>query len=717
MPRHAWKVANSSVKSRWRSSLKFLNKFHWFEWTLIIVVMGFHLYAALSAPHNFPSRWFTRDDAYYYFKVAQNISEGHGSSFDGINLTNGYHPLWMLICIPIFSLARFDLILPLRIMLLVMAALSVATSILLFRLLKKQLGLPIAMLAAAFWGLNLEIHAIITQQGMETGIVAFTIVLLLYALQKFDKKPKVTARDYLQLAFLALLALLSRLDNIFLVLVVGAWVVFRRNPIRYLLPADLIITFSLIVAAYIQRASLKIYLAAFDNSALVMATITFIVQTIIFYFTGLYARPARLARLQIVIMTLVGTSLTAILAALLMTTVTKLTNLGLPRAVPAMYWVGMTLATLVIRLSLKNLSPWPVTLTKGEKPYLGFLAGKNHFLASLEPLPKWIKDAALFFGVSGAGLGVYMGFNQFMFSTPMPVSGQIKRWWGTLANDVYGGGAKTFLDVYGFDPEHSQPWRLFTQHIFAWSKSLADTGGKFDGWYWLLIAIIMGLALALFLRDREKNLYRIFAVGFIPLLASAQLHAFVYGAMSYAAKHEWYWVLQMLSLTVGTALFLAALQDRFGNSMAVKRTFALASLVGCLLLAFAFGNEMVQRMPIIDAQAGKPYMDTLPILEGNTQAGSLIGMTGGGNTGYYIQGRTIINMDGLINSYPYFKSLQENKAGQYLSKIGLGYIFANRYIITSSMPYRYQFSDDELIAVDGAPNYGQKELMQYVPNK
>jgi hypothetical protein len=67
--------------------LRFLKQFHWFELALIALVMGVHIYAAFSAPHNFSSRWFTRDDAYYYFKVAQNISEGHGSTFDGINPT------------------------------------------------------------------------------------------------------------------------------------------------------------------------------------------------------------------------------------------------------------------------------------------------------------------------------------------------------------------------------------------------------------------------------------------------------------------------------------------------------------------------------------------------------------------------------------------------------------------------------------------------------
>ena len=33
------------------------------------------------------------DDAYFYFKTASHVAEGHGSTFDGVNRTNGYHPL------------------------------------------------------------------------------------------------------------------------------------------------------------------------------------------------------------------------------------------------------------------------------------------------------------------------------------------------------------------------------------------------------------------------------------------------------------------------------------------------------------------------------------------------------------------------------------------------------------------------------------------------
>ncbi len=46
----------------------------------------------------------TFDDAFYYFGIARNVAAGHGSTFDGINLTNGYHPLWMLLAVPVFGL-------------------------------------------------------------------------------------------------------------------------------------------------------------------------------------------------------------------------------------------------------------------------------------------------------------------------------------------------------------------------------------------------------------------------------------------------------------------------------------------------------------------------------------------------------------------------------------------------------------------------------------
>ena len=40
---------------------------------------------------------FVPDDAFYYFEIARRISLGQGSTFDGINYTNGYHPFWLVV--------------------------------------------------------------------------------------------------------------------------------------------------------------------------------------------------------------------------------------------------------------------------------------------------------------------------------------------------------------------------------------------------------------------------------------------------------------------------------------------------------------------------------------------------------------------------------------------------------------------------------------------
>ncbi len=52
----------------------------------------------------------TFDDAWYYFEIGRNIAAGHGSTFDTINQTNGYHPLWMGISASAYALGLDDLV-------------------------------------------------------------------------------------------------------------------------------------------------------------------------------------------------------------------------------------------------------------------------------------------------------------------------------------------------------------------------------------------------------------------------------------------------------------------------------------------------------------------------------------------------------------------------------------------------------------------------------
>jgi len=116
-----------------------------FEVILLATILILHAFVAFSSESRLLN-WFQTDDAFYYFVTARNIAEGKGITFDGISTTNGFHPLWMLICIPVFSLAKINLYLPLRVIVMLLALLNAATGILLYRFLprdfrKKVVGL------------------------------------------------------------------------------------------------------------------------------------------------------------------------------------------------------------------------------------------------------------------------------------------------------------------------------------------------------------------------------------------------------------------------------------------------------------------------------------------------------------------------------------------------------------------------------------------------
>jgi len=48
----------------------------------------------------------TMEDGFYYFKIAQNAARGFGPTFDGLHLTNGYHPLWMFCLMSVYWLTN-----------------------------------------------------------------------------------------------------------------------------------------------------------------------------------------------------------------------------------------------------------------------------------------------------------------------------------------------------------------------------------------------------------------------------------------------------------------------------------------------------------------------------------------------------------------------------------------------------------------------------------
>jgi len=681
-----------------------MKRFPWFEMILIIAVMSMSLYAALSDAQNLSWRWFTRDDAYYYFKVAQNISEGHGSTFDGINATNGYHPLWMLICVPIFALARFDLILPLRVLLLVMSGLSVATAILLYRLVGKVFVPAIGAITALFWVFSFDVLAIVYQHGLETGIAAFFIVLLIYKLYGFDKSWRtqaVSKRQILTLGIIAALAMFSRLDLVFLAAMVGLWVVFRGHPLRFFLPLDIAAIVASALLALTIRAGFPDYYELTEMT-MVMVILGLSIKISSAFLFGLYQHSGLSTRRILLKQLLLSNVVSSAIIGLLMITSQRLGILqgSYPRITILMDFAFTFLLFGISRLIFMGLRTDKISQNSSATPRIYFL---QHW-------KQWLNDGLVYYGVVFGSLGVYMLWNRLAFGTFSPVSGQIKQWWAKLPGRAYGGSSRDLLSFFGIHySSEENAWNPASSIIGALAEKLYQLR-IVDTWRYLILLVLLAIVFYLILRiNKHKGKVAVTQLALIPLLSAAWLQVLYYNLPGYAAFKEWYWVGQLVLIMLTISLVLGILYKLLAR-------FQITQIVVWLLVTYmgvnmgtTYWRYIQNSMPYNYWAADAPFIDVGPLLEEHTEPGSIIGITGGGNIGYFIHDRTVTNMDGLINSYPYFQALQAGQAGAYLENMGLDYVLANPAIL-DQQPYKGQFNDymDHLNIY-----YGGKELMKY----
>ncbi|GAB4504032.1 MAG: hypothetical protein Fur0043_10250 [Anaerolineales bacterium] len=678
----------------------------WFEIFILIALLSVNGYAAFSDAYNFPNKWFTRDDAYYYFKVAQNISEGRGSTFDGLNLTNGYHPLWMLVCVPIFALARFDLILPLRILLLVLAALRAATAILLYCLLKRNLSAAVAVLAALYWAFDLNLHWNMYQQGLESGLAVFCLILFLFVLQRFEHDPEpapVKWRRPTALGLLAVLLTFSRLDLAFLALLFGLWFVFRGYPLRFLLPLDLLWLAGSAVGAFILRTGLPGYYL-YKEAAILTLAVSVMVRVPLFYFLGLYEHPKAYSLPKLAWQVFLGAGISTLVSLALLTGLYALglTKGSFPRSVPLIE------SGLLFPLILFGRLVYALFSRRKERP----VASKP--LRTLQVYGRcWLAEGAIYYGILGGALSIYMLWNKWTFGTASPVSGQIKRWWGSFSTRIYGGAARYPTSFFGIDPEGDlNAWAPFTNLIGQWNSHIEMRVWPLD--YGLRYTILLSLILlamgAILLLNRRRAARGVRFLALVPLLAGSFLQVLAYNATGYAAAREWYWISQPVFLVLAGGLLLDLLTQPLRRLPMVETVFVLMALYWGLTQAIFFGQLTVAQMPYGAVNAQPPYMDIAAFVEKHTEPGSLIGMTGGGNVGYFIRERTIVNMDGLINSYAYFQAHKARQGSDYLAALGMDYIFANPTFL-EAMPYRGQYTGRYEIL----DYYGGKAIMRFLP--
>lgn len=169
------------------------------------------------------------DDALCYPILAKNIASGNGSTFDGITLTNGYHPLWCWLNIPLALLAKDNMSL-----LFIFKALLVMVVFIMFfvwfRLLKKigftNWAIAIFLL---FMGGSYEWSLRVYYSGTETPLVTLFIGLSLLSLMHFHEKPNI--KHSILLGFVTAGTFLSRLDSIFFILTLYLFLVYKKRAV------------------------------------------------------------------------------------------------------------------------------------------------------------------------------------------------------------------------------------------------------------------------------------------------------------------------------------------------------------------------------------------------------------------------------------------------------------------------------------------------------
>lgn len=682
-----------------------------FETILISVLILTHLAAAL-APAEKLLRWYTTDDAFYYFKVAQNAGAGHGFTLDRFGSTNGFHPLWMLVCIPVFTLTRINLFLPLRVLVLIMGILQGAAGLLLYRLMKTFFSQPLAMAAAILWTFSPFVHTITAQNGLESGISAFFLILTIYLIAdlKTNSQPPSTKR----LALIGLagsLAVLSRLDNVFVITMFGIWLIFRSSPIRHYLCLDMIGITASVFLSTMAWVGLGLVFYQYGRSALVMAACGLITKIIAGYFYGLYQPPLSIPFITRLKSALIAISIGSASTAIVMLGLVKVGLInGFPRMVIPIDWGISLLIVAGIRLVIDWLAQGTLSKSSPARPLEALrLHGKN-----------WLKDGVIYFGILGVALAAYMGWNYAQFGTLTPVSGQIKEWWGTIYT-IYGRPTQEPAIFFGIDTRFMVAQPTDTSAAVELSRG----GPWVTGLSWLMwparflpktvipvLWIVFGIAGLALLKNKQAGTTKVAdRACLVPLAAGCMLQVWVYSVRGYVAIREWYWVAELIFTCLAACVALNCLVKLVRGPHYQK----LAAFTGMAVLSLLVMRDytlMVTQRLLRDTTnpEHESYLAVVKRLEDATEPGSVIGMTGGGDMAYFIHDRIIVNLDGLINSYAYFTALKESRAAEYLASIKLNYVYGKAVILTETDPYQDIFKD----RLKKLTRFGDKGLYQFV---
>lgn len=169
------------------------------------------------------------DDSYYYFRIAQNIANGYGSTFDQLTLTNGYQPLVMIPLISIYSLfSSAEILLPVIVGQIILTVINIVAAIITYHLMiKLSNGSKLAAIMTVIILYLNPVFIAINFKSLETNLYWFFLVLALNYFLNI-RESNSNKNDFI-FGIIISLAALSRLDGAFLIIGFVFFVLFKQS--------------------------------------------------------------------------------------------------------------------------------------------------------------------------------------------------------------------------------------------------------------------------------------------------------------------------------------------------------------------------------------------------------------------------------------------------------------------------------------------------------
>jgi len=475
------------------------------------------------------------------------------------------------------------------------------------------------------------------------------------------------------------LTILSRLDNFILIGFLGIWLVFDRKEDSSFLLLDTLIPVIMVVAASMQRVGY--HLSTSQLFIYMLTASLIIVGSAAFYLMGFYSRQP--VRLPFSNWYLLGAVAGVISAGITGVIIYLLGRQGVfflfPRSVILISVIGWIFYSAVIRA-------WLARRVFGRE-----VREVTTFKVWIHSMGQWLKKPVAFLVPVFALVVVYMIWSQVNFQTPMPVSGQIKQWWGTLEVTTYGSPIHNLAGVQHYFLSGESPFVLLYRITSAITSPFKMSQFPVSTASWLML--IGGYLILLVYEQRKPVAAWWDRLAILPILLATVYRVLYFYVSGYVHMRSWYWTVESFLIFLLVLAVFVDWYEMYPESKSIKGIIYAITGISAILVISTTTTRIYRTYPPLRGGLDPESYLTIPrTVEALTPPGSVIGTPGGGTLSYFIRDRRIVNLDGLMNSKEYFDAMKLRDTHPILKRMGMEYVYANQYAIIASPPYDQIFA-------------------------